>query len=56
MDDTVVALYCDTSTSGIAQAILLLELPSGKSCEKSFSNYSPKMCELITSIVNGVVT
>ena len=49
------AFYCDTSATGIDQAISFLGLPGGKLWEKSFSNYSPKMCELIASVVNGLL-
>ena len=49
------AFYCDTGAAGIDQAISFLGLPGGKSWEKSFSNHSPKMCELIISVVNRVV-
>ena len=49
------AFYCGTGAADIAKAISFLGLPGGKSWEKSFSNHSPKMCNLITSVVNGVV-
>ena len=48
-------LYCRTGAADIAKAISFLGLPGGKSWEKSFSNHSPKLCKLITSVVNGVV-
>ena len=49
------AFYCGTGAADIAKAISFLGLPGGKSFERSFSNHSPKMCKLITSVVNGVV-
>lgn len=49
------AFYCGTGAADIAKVGSFLGLPGGKSWEKSFSNYSPKMCKLITSVVNGVV-
>ena len=47
--------YCGTGAAGIAKAISFLGLSGGKSWEKSFSNHSPKLCKLITSVVNGVL-
>ena len=49
------AFYCGTGAADIAKAVSFLGLSGGKSFERSFSNRSPKMCKLITSVINGLV-
>ena len=49
------AFYCGTGAADIAKAISFLGLPGGQSFERSFSNHSPKLCKLITSVVDEIV-
>ena len=49
------AFYCGTGADDIAKATSFIGIPGGKSWERSFSNYSPRMCSLIISVVNGVI-
>ena len=49
------AFYCGTGAKDIAHCTSFLGVPGGKSCERSFSRHSPKMCKLITSVINGVI-
>ena len=49
------AFYCGTGGADIAKAVSFLGIPGGKSWEKAFVRHSPKMCDIISSVVNGVI-
>ena len=49
------AFYCGTGGQDISKALSFLGIPSGKSWEQAFTRHSPKMCDVISSVVNGVI-
>lgn len=49
------AFYCGTGGADIAKAISFLGVPGGKSWERAFVRQSPKTCNIISSVVNGVI-
>ena len=49
------AFYCGTGGADIAKALSFIGIPSGKSWEQAFTRHSPKMCEIISSVVNGEI-
>ena len=49
------AFYCGTGAGDIGNVASFLGISGGKSWERSFGNHAPKMCKLITSVVNGVI-
>ena len=49
------AFYCGTGGQDIAKALSFLGIPGGKSWEQAFTRHSPKMCDIISSVVNGVI-
>ena len=53
--DMMAAFYCGTSGADIAKALSFLGIPGGKLWEQAFTRHSPKMCEIISSVVNGEI-
>ena len=49
------AFYCCTGGADIAKAVSFLGVPGGKSWEKAFTRHSPKMCDIISFVVNIVI-
>ena len=47
--------YCGTGAGDVGNFSSFLGIPGGKSREIKFSNHSPRMCSLITSIANGMM-
>ena len=49
------AFYCGTDGQDIAKALSFLGILGGKSWEQVSTRHSPKMCEIISSVVNGEI-
>ena len=47
--------YCGTGGQDIAKALSFLGILSGKSWEQALTRHSPKMCDIISSVVNKVI-
>ena len=49
------ALYCGTGGVDIVNVGSFLGIPGGKSWERSFSRYFPIICNLLRSVVSGLI-
>ena len=49
------AFYCGTGAEDIAKCGSIFGIPGGKSWERAFSRYSPKLCRTITTVVKEIM-